>query len=348
MGIYPSRLAGSEGHGFSLHRARLPVAPCWARAISQSCQQLLSCSGHQFSNPGVPSLQTMSRPEPSNALLTRVLPHTHARGTTLRPRAGHRHPGTSPSGAQRAATASHLGGHHRTKVGVSLLAPVPGKPRCLCQTHAAHVRATGVTIPTPVTGAPRIPHLPRARVAAAPPPADPSGGPPRALDTAQLPRRLHRARAQGPARRARGPPYLQPAAGLGPPPPPRPPPPSWAPQGPDSLTPLPQGAGAGAKAASAPRGTLRPLRKPHSAASGDHGDGRGAAAPPGAREGSGAEARASGVFRGLRAPRRGGGGRPAPAAAGLRGRPGGAGPAALHAGKGAVWVPLLQAPRDRV
>lgn len=110
-------------------------------------------------------------------------------------------------------------------------------------------------------------------------------------------RRSHRARARGPARRARGPPYLPPSAGLGPPPPPRPPPPSWAPQGPDSLTPLPQGAGAGAKAASAPRGTLRPLRKPHSAASGDHGDGRGAAAPPGAREGSGAEAGASRAFR---------------------------------------------------
>lgn len=106
-----------------------------------------------------------------------------------------------------------------------------------------------------------------------------------------------------------GPPYLPPAAGLGPPRPPRPPPPSWAPQGPYSLTLLPQGAGAGAKAASAPRGTLRPLRKPHSAASGDHGDGRGAAAPPSAREGSGAQAGAGGAFAGARLPARGGGGR---------------------------------------
>lgn len=108
---------------------------------------------------------------------------------------------------------------------------------------------------------------------------------------------LHSHHSQDPARRARGPPYLPPAAGLGPQPPRRPPPPSWAPQGPDSLTPLPQGAGADAETASAPRGTLRPLRKPHSAASGDHGDGRGAAAPSGAREGSGAEAGASGDSR---------------------------------------------------
>ena len=47
-------------------------------------------------------------------------------------------------------------------------------------------------------------------------------------------------------------------------------------------------------------------------------------------------------------PARGGGGRRASAALGLRGRPGGARPAARHAGKGAAWVPLLQAPRDRV
>lgn len=132
-----------------------------------------------------------------------------------------------------------------------------------------------------------------------------------------LPRGPHRSHST----RAGGPPYLQPAARLGPPPPPRPPPPSWAPQGPNSLTPLPQGAGAGAKAASAPRGTLRPLRKPLSAASGDHGDDRGVAAPPSAREESGAEAAASGAFR-PRRPRAWGRWALAPAAAGARGEAG--------------------------
>lgn len=141
-----------------------------------------------------------------------------------------------------------------------------------------------------------------------------------------------------------GPPYLPPAAGLGPPRPPRPPPPSWAPQGPYSLTLLPQGAGAGAKAASAPRGTLRPLRKPHSAASGDHGDGRGAAAPPSAREGSGAQAGAGGAFARARLPARGGGGRGTEASTGLRGQTRGVGPQALYRGTGAAWVPPPSGP----
>lgn len=105
--------------------------------------------------------------------------------------------------AQRAASASHLGGHHRTKVSVSLLTPVSEKPRCLCQTHAAHARDTGVTIPTLVPGAPRSSHLPPARVAAAPPPADPSGRPPRAPDTAP--------RAAPPSQRPRPRPPLPPA-----------------------------------------------------------------------------------------------------------------------------------------
>lgn len=203
--------------------------------------------------------------------------------------------------------------------------------------HAAHARATGVIIQHQCQGLhgpptchwrPRQPHLclRTRRAGHRAPRALPSPSP-----------HSPRAGAQGPARRARGPPYLPPSAGLGPPPLPRPPPPSWAPQGPDSLTPLPQGAGAGAKAASAPRGTLRPLRKPHSAASGDHGDGRGAAAPSGAREGSGAEAGASGAL-GRRGPGAWGrwarGSSPAVGAGGLRRRPGGAGPAALHAGKG--------------
>lgn len=241
------------------------------------------------------------RPEPSQ--------HPSNGSTSSHPCQRHHHAGTSwpptpepvrgpcpsPTCAD-SCTTSHLGGHHRTKVEASLLRSVPGKPRCLCRTHVAHARATRVTIPTPVPGAPQTSHLPRARVAAATPPADPSGRPPRALDTAQPAAPLAPRPRPGPARRAEGPPYLPPAAGLGPPP--RPPPPSWAPQGPDSLTPLPQGAGAGAKSASAPRGTLRPLRKPLSAASGDHGDGRGAAAPPGAREGRGVEARASPAFRG--------------------------------------------------
>lgn len=119
-------------------------------------------------------------------------------------------------------------------------------------------------------------------------------------------------RAPAPGARP-GPPYLRPAAGLGPPRPLRPPPPSWAPQGPYSLTLLPQGAGAGAKAASAPRGTLRPLRKPHSAASGDHGDGRGAAAPPSAREGEAGRPEVAEP----QIPARGGGGRGAEASTGV-------------------------------
>lgn len=86
--------------------------------------------------------------------------------------------------ARWVAPTSHLVCHHRTKVAVSLLTPVPEKPRCLCQTHAAHARDTGVTIPTLVPGAPRSSHLLRARVAAAPPPAAASGRPPRAPDTA--------------------------------------------------------------------------------------------------------------------------------------------------------------------
>lgn len=283
------------------------------------CPSTMLCQGHfSQSRPATPAmLRTQILQAPGaitpDHLKARTTGHLTNESVSSHPCRGHHHAPTSwpppPQHesdcrahhlpAQRAAPASHLGGHHHTKVGVSpsdtrarkttLLGP---DPRCPRPRHGCH--------PSPsVPGAPRIPHLSRARAAAAPPPADPSGGPLRALDTAQLPRRSHRTGARGPARRARVPLYLQPAAGLGPPPPPRPPPPSWAPQGPDSLTPLPQGAGAGAKAASAPRGTLRPLRKPHSAASGDHGDGRGVAAPPGAREGSGAEARESGVFRGL-------------------------------------------------
>lgn len=54
----------------------------------------------------------------------------------------------------------------------------------------------------------------------------------------------------------------------------------------------------------------------------------------------------SGVFRG--APRVGAVGAGLQPPLQLRGRPGGAGPAALHAGKGAAWVPLLRAPRERV
>lgn len=288
--------------------------------VGPGCPSTMLCQGHfSQSRPATPAmLRTQILQAPGaitpDHLKARTIGHLTNESTSSHPCRGHHHAPTSwpppPQHesncsahhlpAQRAAPASHLGGHHHTKVGVSLfLTPVPGKPRCSGQTHAAHAHATGVTLPTSVPGAPRIPLLSRARAAAAPPPADPSGGPSRALDTAQLPRRSHRTRARGPAGRARVPLYLQPASGLGPPPPPRPPPPSWAPQGPDSLTPLPQGAGAGAKATSAPRGTLRPLRKPHSAASGDHGDGRGVAAPSGAREGSGAEARGSGVFRGL-------------------------------------------------
>lgn len=104
----------------------------------------------------------------------RTIRHLSNESTSSHPYQGHHHAPTgcppplqnqSKCGARhqsalRAAPASHLGSHHRTKVGVSLLTPVPGKPRCLCQTHAAHARATGVTIPTLAPGAPRISHLP--------------------------------------------------------------------------------------------------------------------------------------------------------------------------------------------
>ena len=134
----------------------------------------------------------------------RALPHTPAGGTTRRPPAGHRHPagvrwpGPSPARTEGCARLTpgrpppHQGGGES-----------PSDTRA--RRSASHARATRVTLPTSVPGAPRIPHLSRARAAAAPPPADPSGGPSRALDTAQLPRRSHRAQVRGPARRTASP-----------------------------------------------------------------------------------------------------------------------------------------------
>lgn len=190
MGIHSSHPPGSEDHTVSPHRARQPPAPQCAKAISHSHGRN---SSHTEDTNSSSSGCIRSRPhQGQNHPTTQQWQHfSHpCRGTTMRPRAGTATPGPvqvlgpSPT-CTEGCTTSHLGGHHCTKVATSLLTPVPEKPRCLCQTHAAHARVTGVTIPTLVPGAPQSSHLPWARVAAAPPPADPSGRPPRAPDTAR-------------------------------------------------------------------------------------------------------------------------------------------------------------------
>lgn len=100
----------------------------------------------------------MSRPEQSNTLAMAALPHTYARGTPIHPRAGHRHPEIGPNAVLPtylhrqhrglSEPASHLGGHHHTRVAGSLLTAAPEKPRCCARP----------TLPTPV---PRVSPSPR-------------------------------------------------------------------------------------------------------------------------------------------------------------------------------------------
>lgn len=192
MGRYPSlHPPGLRAMDSPLSGLSSAPAPHCAKGISHSHSTNFCQAKDTIQAPGAIT---------PDYVKARTIQHPSNDSTSSHPCQGHHHaltnwqppPWNQSEGcahhlpAQRAAPASHLGGHHGTEVVVSLLTPVPEKPRCLCQTHAAHARATGVTIPTPMPGAPRSSHLPRARVAAAPPPADRSGGPPRAPDTAQL------------------------------------------------------------------------------------------------------------------------------------------------------------------
>lgn len=192
MGRYPSlHLPGLRAMVSPLSGLSGAPAPRCAKAISHSHSTNFCQAKDTIQAPGAIT---------PDYVKARTIQHPSNDSTSSHPCQGHHHaltnwqppPWNQSEGcahhlpAQRAAPASHLGGHHGTEVVVSLLTPVPEKPRCLCQTHTAHARATGVTIPTPMPGAPPSSHLPRARVAAAPPPADRSGGPPRAPDTAQL------------------------------------------------------------------------------------------------------------------------------------------------------------------
>lgn len=141
------------------------------------CPSTRLCQGHfSQSQPGTPAmlrthiLQALGAITPDH-LKARTTGHLTNESISSHPCRGHHHAPTSwppppqqeSDGrahhlpAQRAAPASHLGGHHHTKVGVSLLlTPVPGKPRCPRPRHACHpsrIGARGSTDPTPVTGA---------------------------------------------------------------------------------------------------------------------------------------------------------------------------------------------------
>lgn len=110
-------------------------------------------------------------------------PHLHA-GTSWAPTPNQPELYAHHLPVRRAAPASHLGGHHHTKVGVSLLTRVPGKPRCPCQIHVAHTPTTVSPSPhwCPGLHGPHTCHWrawqPNLRPRT-------SGRPPRALDAAQ-------------------------------------------------------------------------------------------------------------------------------------------------------------------
>lgn len=120
-----------------------------------------------------------------------ALPHTHAHRTIM---AQHQQLATHPAPAACITL-------HAEQRGCTLLTPGRPPPHQgggeSSDTFAGenHAARAGSTLPTPVPrvsssprrwpGAPRISHLPQARVAAAPPPADPSDRPPRAMDIAQ-------------------------------------------------------------------------------------------------------------------------------------------------------------------
>lgn len=157
-------------------RARQPPAPRCARPFLTVAKS--SC------HAGDTLLQAPGAISPDRAKASTI--HSPAMQHFLMPWQGHhRRLETSPSAVPTTRCAHPAPGRPPShRVAASLLTAVPEQPRCLCQTHTAHARAAGVTIPTPAPGAPRSPHLPWARVAASPPPADPPGRPPRAPGTA--------------------------------------------------------------------------------------------------------------------------------------------------------------------
>lgn len=124
---------------------------------------------------------------PTNIQAMAVLSHTHAHRTITAQHqlATHQHQLRASPSCTDGAPSSHLGGHRYTKAGGESSDTLAGK------NHAARAVST---LPTPVPcvspsprrwpGAPRTSHLPRARVAAAPPPADLSDRSPRAVDIA--------------------------------------------------------------------------------------------------------------------------------------------------------------------
>lgn len=173
-GTCPSHAPGAEGRRLSQGQAA--PAPRWARPFLTVAKS--SC------HAGDTLLQAPGAISPDRAKASTI--HSPAMQHFLIPWQGHRRRlETSPSAVPTTRCARPAPGRPPShRVAASLLTAVPEKPRCLCQTHTAHARATGVTIPTPAPGAPRSPQLPWARVAAAPPPADPSGRPPRAPGTA--------------------------------------------------------------------------------------------------------------------------------------------------------------------